>query len=88
MTKRADIATTMTVDNRVILTLKPPYRDLGIDSEVDLGVAGSDEARERQEETFGAIRRELQRRKVFDAVERAKRLSAGTGLVVTVAEAA
>jgi hypothetical protein len=86
MLKRQDIAVIDHIDGRAILELKPGYQDLGIESEIDLGVAGSDEARQRGEEVFAVIRRELQRRKVKDAVERAQRLAVGTGLIVTVAE--
>ena len=88
MLKRQDIAAISHIDGRAILELKPGYRDLGIEPEIDLGVAGSPEATAMAEQAFARIRRELQRRKVIEAVARAQRLAAGTGLVVTIAEAA
>ena len=70
MLKRHDIAAVNHIDGRAILELKPGYLDLGIEPEIDLGIAGSEAARERREEMFARIRQALKRRKVFELVER------------------
>ena len=86
MLKRHDIAAVNHIDGRAILELKPGYLNLGIEPEIDLGIAGSEAARERQEEMFARIRQALKRRKVLELVEKAKRLAIGSGLTVTVTD--
>jgi len=83
MTKPAEIASTIHLDGREILDVRPPYDQIFGDVELDLGVAGSDEARQNGDLAFATIKRAM----VRQAVREAQRLAIGTGLVVSVGEA-